>query len=52
MGLKGDLETRVLTPLEIGAVTAAFTGYLYLQEKTELIGEGEEGYIVFPAKGE
>ncbi|NIU39352.1 DUF429 domain-containing protein [Candidatus Bathyarchaeota archaeon] len=52
MGLKGDLETRVLTSHEIDAVTAALTGYLYLQEKTELIGDGEEGYIVVPTKGD
>ena len=52
MGLKGDLETRVLTSHEIDAVTAALTGYLYLQEKTELIGDEEEGYIVVPTKGD
>jgi predicted nuclease with RNAse H fold len=52
MGLKGDLETRVLTSHEIDAVTAALTGYLYLQEKTELIGDGEEGYTVVPTKGD
>ena len=52
IGLKGDLETRVLTSHEIDAVTAALTGYLYLQEKTELIGDGEEGYIVVPTKGD
>jgi predicted nuclease with RNAse H fold len=52
MGLKGDLETRVLTSHEIDAVTAALTGYLYLQEKIDLIGDGEEGYIVVPTKGD
>ena len=52
MGLKGDLETRILTSHEIDAVTAALTGYLYLQEKTELIGDGEEGYIIVPTKGD
>ena len=51
MGLKGDLETLVLTSHEIDAVTAALTGYLHLQEKTELIGDVEEGYIVVPTKG-
>jgi len=50
MGLKGDLETRVLTSHEIDAVTAALTGYLYLRGKTELIGNDEEGYIVVPTK--
>ena len=52
MGLKGDLETRALTSHEVDAVTAALTGYLYLQEKTELIGDAEEGYIVVPTKGD
>jgi predicted nuclease with RNAse H fold len=52
MGLKGNLETRALTSHEIDAVTAALTGYLYLQEKTDLIGDGEEGYIVVPTKGD
>jgi predicted nuclease with RNAse H fold len=52
MGLKGNLETRALTSHEIDAVTAALTGYLYLQGKTDLIGDGEEGYIVVPTKGD
>ena len=52
MGLKGDMETRVLTPHEIDSVTSALTGYLYLREKTELIGDEEEGYIVVPTKGD
>ena len=52
MGLKGDLETRVLTSHEIDAITAALTGYLYLQGKTELIGDEQEGYIVVPTKGD
>jgi predicted nuclease with RNAse H fold len=52
MGLKGNLETRALTSHEIDAVTAALTGYLYLQEKIDLIGDGEEGYIVVPTKGD
>ena len=50
MGLKGDLETRALTSHEIDAVTAALTGYLYLQGKIDLIGDGEEGYIVVQTK--
>jgi predicted nuclease with RNAse H fold len=52
MGLKGDMEKRVLTPHEIDAITAALTGYLYLQGKTELIGNDEEGYIIVPTKGD
>ena len=50
LGLEGNLKTHVLTPHEIDAVTAAMTGYLHLQEKTELIGNEEEGYIVVPTK--
>ena len=50
MGLKGDLEKRSLTSHEIDAVTAALTGYLYLQGKTELIGNAKEGYIAVPVK--
>jgi len=50
LGLKGDLEVRALTPHEIDAVTAALTGHLHLQGKTELVGEEKEGYIVVPLK--
>jgi len=52
LGLEGDLKTRVLTPHEIDAITAALTGYLHLQGKTESIGNEEEGYIVVPTKGD
>lgn len=47
-GLKGDLEKRILTKHEINAITAALTGYLYLQGNTELIGNKKEGYIAVP----
>jgi len=50
IGLKGDLEKRTLTKHEIDAITAALTGYLYLQGKTELIGNEKEGYIAVPVK--
>ena len=50
LGLKGDLEVRALTPHEIDSITAALTGHLYLQGKTELVGDGKEGYIVVPLK--
>ena len=52
MGLEGDLKTRTLKPHEIDATTAALTGYLYLQEKVELVGDEEEGYIVVPVKSD
>lgn len=52
LGLKGDLETRILTPHELDAVTAAFTGYLYMQGKVELVGNSKEGFIVVPEREE
>jgi len=52
MGLGGDPKVRVLTPHEIDAISAALTGYLYLQGKTELVGDEEEGYIVVPLKSD
>jgi predicted nuclease with RNAse H fold len=48
MGFGGDVKTRALTPHEIDAVTAAFTGYMHLRQKTELLGDRREGYIVVP----
>jgi len=48
MRLKGDLKKRMLTKHEIDAVTAALTGYLYLQGKTQLVGNEREGYIAVP----
>jgi hypothetical protein len=50
IGLKGDLETRALTPHEIDAITAALTAYLHMQKQTESIGNEEEGYIIVPKK--
>jgi len=50
LGLRGDVKTRTLTPHEIDAATAALTGWLHLKQKTELIGEKREGYIVVPLK--
>lgn len=50
MGLKGDIEARPLTVHEVDAVTAALTGYLYVKNKTESIGDVEEGYITVPKK--
>jgi predicted nuclease with RNAse H fold len=52
IGLEGDLKTRVLTPHEIDAITAALTGHLYIQGKTELIGDKKEGYIVVPSESD
>ncbi|RLI47072.1 hypothetical protein DRO69_01595 [Candidatus Bathyarchaeota archaeon] len=50
MGLDGDWKTHALTPHEIDAVTAALTGHLYIEGKTELIGDEKEGYIIVPSK--
>jgi hypothetical protein len=52
LGLEGNLKTRTLTPHEIDAVTASLTGYLYIQGKTELIGDVKDGQIVVPMKVE
>jgi predicted nuclease with RNAse H fold len=50
IGLKGSLQTCILTPHEIDAVTAALTAHLYEQGLTEALGDGEEGYIIVPKK--
>ncbi|MEM3726315.1 MAG: DUF429 domain-containing protein [Candidatus Bathyarchaeia archaeon] len=50
MGLKGDIEAHPLTMHEIDAITAALTGYLYIKNKTEAIGDMDEGYITVPKK--
>lgn len=46
-GLLGDLQKRFLTKDELDAVFAAITGYLYLNNSTESIGD-ENGMIVIP----
>jgi hypothetical protein len=48
--LKGDVETRTLTPHEIDAITATLTAYLHLRRKTREIGDKKEGYIVIPQR--
>ncbi|MBS7636182.1 hypothetical protein KEJ37_02355, partial [Candidatus Bathyarchaeota archaeon] len=50
IGLAGSLSQRALTPHEIDAVTAALTGYFYMEGLTEILGDFEEGYIVVPIK--
>jgi len=52
MGLDGDTKARILVPHEIDAVTAALTGYLHLKQKTELLGDRIEGYIVVPTESD
>jgi predicted RNase H-like nuclease (RuvC/YqgF family) len=52
MGFTGDIKTRTLTRHEIDAATAALTGYLHLKQKTELIGDRIEGYIVVPTESD
>jgi predicted nuclease with RNAse H fold len=52
IGLEGNLKTRLLTPHEIDAVTAALTGHLYIQGKTELIGDRKEGSIIVPSESD
>jgi len=50
IGLKGNHQTRTLTPHEIDALTAALTGILHLQGKTQRVGDKEEGFIVVPKR--
>jgi len=45
--VEGDLKDRVMKRDELDAVTAAFTGFLHLQGKTEEVGD-DEGKIVIP----
>jgi len=52
MGFDGDIKARIFTPHEIDAVTAALTGCLHLKQKTELIGDRIEGYIVVPTESD
>lgn len=52
IGFDGDIKTRIFTPHEIDAVTAALTGCLHLKQKTELIGDRIEGYIVVPTESD
>jgi predicted nuclease with RNAse H fold len=46
-GLVGDLQNRFLTKDELDAIFAAITGYLYLNNSTESVGD-ESGTIVIP----
>ena len=46
MGIRGDLEKRVLSKDEIDSVTAALTGYLYLSGKTK--EAGHDSIIIIP----
>jgi hypothetical protein len=50
LGLKGDVQSRMLKNHEIDAVTSALTAFLYINCQTEAIGNTEEGYIIVPKK--
>ncbi len=50
MGLKGDVQLRMLKSHEIDAITCALTACLYLNNQTEAVGDKEEGYIIVPRK--
>ncbi|MBX5328008.1 MAG: DUF429 domain-containing protein [Candidatus Bathyarchaeota archaeon] len=50
MGLEDDIRTRVLTPHELDAITAALTAYLHIHNHTEAIGDKAEGYIIVPKR--
>lgn len=50
IGIEGEAQVRTLTVHEIDAIIACLTGYLYLKNQTEAIGDEEEGYIIVPKK--
>jgi hypothetical protein len=50
ISLEGDFNVCVLAPHEIDAVMAALTACLYVRNKTEALGDEEEGCIVIPKK--
>jgi hypothetical protein len=45
--VEGDLRDRMMERDELDAITAAFTGFLHLQGKTEEVGD-DEGKIAIP----
>jgi len=47
LDLNGDVNRKFLTKDELDAILAAMTGFLYLQNQTETIGD-ETGSIVIP----
>jgi len=46
LGIK--IEGRKLTHDELDAITAAYTGYLHLKERSLVLGDQKEGFIVIP----
>lgn len=50
MRLEGDVKTRTLTSHELDAVIAALTAHLHIHNKTEMLGDETEGYIIVPRK--
>lgn len=52
IGLKGEIESRMLTVHEIDATIAALTAHIHTQGRTEAIGDEEEGYIIIPKQQE
>ncbi|MCX8150911.1 MAG: DUF429 domain-containing protein [Candidatus Bathyarchaeota archaeon] len=51
LGLQGELQTRRLITHELDAATAALTARLHIDNRTDIFGDEEEGYIVVPKKG-
>ena len=50
MALGKDLKTRTQSSHEIDAIIAALTARLYLQDRTESVGDKTGGYIIVPKK--
>jgi predicted nuclease with RNAse H fold len=47
LGIEGNLKDRILSRDELDSISAALTGYLYLQGKAVEVGD-DEGKIVIP----
>lgn len=47
LGIEGDLKDRILSRDELDSISAALTGFLYLQDKAVEVGD-DEGRIVIP----
>jgi len=52
IGYAEEIKTRKLSLHEIDAAEATITGHEHLKQKTELIGDRIEGYIVVPTKSD
>ena len=52
MKIRGDIIVGIDPAGGPSNLTAALTDYLHLRQKTELVGDRIEGYIVVPIKSD